>query len=211
MEEMMGTLNSIQIFILASIVLLSANVQAHSADTFTVVIKETGLTPNSSQIVYNDSVIWHNVDSNENITHRIVYDGDGDGLFNGSNDWDSGELVPECNQTGVNNTSECNVTFLVWFNGTFGVGVYEYQDLLSNGTVYNGTIIVTEDIHPDESLPQIGAKYGESNDDSPKEISDSEGIFTSLTAKDLLLISGVSTAVMALILILLIIVKPNSE
>ena len=77
--------------------------------------------------------------------------------------------------------------------------------------MYNGTIIVTEDIHPDESLPQIGAKYGESNDDSPKEISDSEGIFTSLTTKDLLLISGVSTAVMALILILLIIVKPNSE
>ena len=86
--------------ILVSMILLPLNVQAHSADTFTVVVKDTGLTPNSSQIMYNDSVIWHNVDSSENITHRIVFDGDGDGLYNGSNDWDSGELYPEC---GPNN------------------------------------------------------------------------------------------------------------
>ena len=65
--------------ILVSMILLPLNVQAHSADTFTVVVKDTGLTPNSSQIMYNDSVIWHNVDSSENITHRIVFDGDGDG------------------------------------------------------------------------------------------------------------------------------------
>ena len=114
--------------ILVSMILLPLNVQAHSADTFTVVVKDTGLTPNSSQIMYNDSVIWHNVDSSENITHRIVFDGDADGLYNGSNDWDSGELYPECgptNQTNQTNSSEsdaCNITFLMWFNGTFGVG-----------------------------------------------------------------------------------------
>ena len=49
-------------------IFLPMNVQAHAADTFTVVVKDTGLTPNSSQIMYNDSVIWHNVDSTENIT-----------------------------------------------------------------------------------------------------------------------------------------------
>ena len=157
--------------ILVSMILLPLNVQAHSADTFTVVVKDTGLTPNSSQIMYNDSVIWHNVDSSENITHRIVFDGDGDGLYNGSNDWDSGELYPECgpnNQTNQTNSSEsddCNITFLMWFNGTFGVGEYQYQDILSNGTVLNGTIIVMEDVHPAEAPPPIGSTFGVFDDD----------------------------------------------
>ncbi len=100
--------------ILLSSVVVAGSVQGHSADTFTVVIKESGLTPSSSQITYNDSVIWHNTDSRENMTHRIVFDFDGDGLFNGSDDWDSGELVSECNSTADNSTensteSECNI------------------------------------------------------------------------------------------------------
>ena len=81
--------------LLMCLVLLSSlvgagTVQAHSADTFTVVIKQSGLTPSSSQITYNDSVVWHNVDGRENITHRIVFDFDGDGFYNGTDDWDSG-------------------------------------------------------------------------------------------------------------------------
>ena len=114
-------------------------VQAHSADTFTVVIKESGLMPGSSQITYNDSVVWHNTDGRENITHRIVFDFDGDGLFNGTDDWDSGELVADCNttssenETGSTNESECNITFMVWFNGTWGIGEYNYQNMISDG------------------------------------------------------------------------------
>ena len=157
--------------------MLTGSVQAHSADTFTVVIKESGLTPSSSQIAYNDSVIWHNTDSRENITHRIVFDFDGDGLFNGSDDWDSGELLSECNSTTDNSTEnnsqpDCNITFLVWFNGTWGIGEYAYQDMLSDGTVLNGTVIVTEDVHVENSTsPAIGSSFGtfENNNDEVVE------------------------------------------
>ena len=142
-------------------------VQAHSADTFTVVIKQSGLMPGSSQITYNDSVVWHNTDGRENITHRIVFDFDGDGLFNGTDDWDSGELVADCNttanenETGAANESECNVTFMVWFNGTWGIGEYNYEDRLSDGTVLNGTIVVVEDVHVENSTaPDIGSTFG---------------------------------------------------
>jgi len=195
--------------ILVSMILLPLNVQAHSADTFTVVVKDTGLTPNSSQIMYNDSVIWHNVDSSENITHRIVFDGDGDGMYNGSNDWDSGELYPECgptNQTNQTNSSEsddCNITFLMWFNGTFGVGEYQYQDILSNGTVLNGTIIVMEDVHPAEAPPPIGSTFGVfDDDDEPTEVeSESEP----MDAKQLIVLVGIGSGVSAVLLIIVLI------
>ena len=112
--------------LLVFFLLIPGVVQSHSADTFTVVIKQSGLTPNSSQILYNDSVIWHNTDSRENITHRIVYDADGDGLYNGSEDWDSGILSSDCNSTNENESEDCKITFTVWFNGTWGIGEYKY-------------------------------------------------------------------------------------
>ena len=40
--------------------------------------------------------MWYNADSRENVTQRIVYDADGDGLYNGSEDWDSGEIYQDC-------------------------------------------------------------------------------------------------------------------
>ena len=90
------------------------------------------------------------------MTHRIVFDMDGDGLYNGTDDWDSGELVAECDNAATNGSDnesgdDCEFTFMVWFNGTWGVGEYNYQDMLSDGTVQNGTIVVTEDVHVENS------------------------------------------------------------
>ena len=63
------------------------------------------------------------------------------------------------NVTLENNTSnDCEIRFMVWFNGTWGVGEYNYQSILSNGETYNGTIIVTEDVHVEEPMPGIGNK-----------------------------------------------------
>ena len=197
--------------ILVSMIFLPMNVQAHAADTFTVVVKDTGLTPNSSQIMYNDSVIWHNVDSTENITHRIVFDGDGDGLFNGSNDWDSGELYPECgssnqtNETDSNQTEDCNMTFLVWFNGTFGVGEYHYQDILSNGTVLNGTVIVMEDVHPAEAPPPIGSTFGIFDDDDDGESTEAQSESEPMDARQLIMFVGIGSGVSAVLLIIVLI------
>ena len=187
-------------------------VQAHSADTFTVVIKQSGLMPGSSQITYNDSVVWHNTDGRENITHRIVFDFDGDGLFNGTDDWDSGELVADCNttanenETGATNESECNITFMVWFNGTWGIGEYNYEDRLSDGTVLNGTIVVVEDVHVENSTaPDIGSTFGTFED---RKSSDESAVEEDANqAQRMLLLIGVGSGIGAAGLLVLLLVR----
>ena len=62
--------------------------QAHTAESFTILIKEDGFSHSDQQIIQNDSVIWYNIDNSSNLTHRLVYDHDGDGLYNGTFDWD---------------------------------------------------------------------------------------------------------------------------
>ena len=187
-------------------------VQAHSADTFTVVIKQSGLMPGSSQITYNDSVVWHNTDGRENITHRIVFDFDGDGLFNGTDDWDSGELVADCNttanenETGATNESECSITFMVWFNGTWGIGEYNYEDRLSDGTVLNGTIVVVEDVHVENSTaPDIGSTFGTFED---RKSSD-EGVVEEDAdqAQRMFLLIGIGSGIGAAGLLVLLLVR----
>ena len=187
-------------------------VQAHSADTFTVVIKQSGLMPGSSQITYNDSVVWHNTDGRENITHRIVFDFDGDGLFNGTDDWDSGELVADCNtttnenETGATNESDCNVTFMVWFNGTWGIGEYNYEDRLSDGTVLNGTIVVVEDVHIENSTaPDIGSTFGtfEDRKNSGEETAEQDDS----QAQRMLLLIGIGSGIGAAGLLILLLVR----
>ena len=198
------------VLLLAS-VFLASSAHAHSADTFTVVIKESGLTPSSSQITYNDSVIWHNTDSRENITHRIVFDFDGDGLFNGSDDWDSGELVTECNSTADNSTgnntqTDCSITFLVWFNGTWGIGEYAYQDMLSDGTVMNGTIVVIEDVHVENSTaPAIGSSFGIFENGNDKQDNEEDGDANDV--REMLLFVGAVSGVGAVALLLLLLMR----
>ena len=82
--------------ILLSLILVPGIAQAHSASTFNVIIKQNDLQPGTTQIEYNDTIMWYNADSRENVTQRIVFDADGDGLYNGSEDWDSGEIYQEC-------------------------------------------------------------------------------------------------------------------
>jgi plastocyanin len=211
----MKQITSLLGLLLFTSVVLTGSVQAHSADTFTVVIKESGLTPSSSQIAYNDSVIWHNTDSRENITHRIVFDFDGDGLFNGSDDWDSGELLSECNSTTDNSTEnnsqpDCNITFLVWFNGTWGIGEYAYQDMLSDGTVLNGTVIVTEDVHVENSTsPAIGSSFGtfENNNDESVEDDDNDAD----DVRQMLLLLGAASGLGAAGLLVLLLMRRSGS
>ena len=211
----MKRITSLLGLLLFTSVVLTGTVQAHSADTFTVVIKESGLTPSSSQIAYNDSVIWHNTDSRENITHRIVFDFDGDGLFNGSDDWDSGELLSECNSTADNSTennsqTDCNITFLVWFNGTWGIGEYAYQDMLSDGTVLNGTVTVTEDVHVENSTsPAIGSSFGtfENNNDEIVEDDDNDAD----DVRQMLLLLGAASGLGAAGLLVLLLMRRSGS
>ena len=187
------------IVILFSLVIVPSHTQAHSASTFNVIIKQNDLQPGATQIEYNDSIMWYNADSRDNITHRIVFDADGDGLYNGSADWDSGEISQDCNYGGNNTTSDCQESFLVWFNGTWGVGEYNYQSIASNGEVLNGTIVVIEHVEEDTG-PSIGATFGSFDDD---EVEDDESSEEDDKKQLLLLVAG-SSAIASLLLIVLL-------
>ena len=186
--------------VLLSSVLVPSLAQAHSASTFNVIIKQNDLQPGATQIEYNDSIMWYNADSRENITHRIVFDADGDGLYNGSADWDSGEIKQDCNYGDNNTTSNCQESFLVWFNGTWGVGEYNYQSIASNGETLNGTIVVIEHIEEDTG-PSIGATFGSFEDNKVEDDSISDD---GDDKRQLLLLVAGSSAIGSLLLIVML-------
>ena len=188
------------VMVLISLVLVPSLAQAHSASTFNVIIKQNDLQPGATQIEYNDSIMWYNADSRENITHRIVFDADGDGLYNGSADWDSGEIEQDCNYGDNNTTSDCQESFLVWFNGTWGVGEYNYQSIASNGETLNGTIVVIEHIEEDTG-PSIGATFGSFEDNKVEDDSISND---DDNKRQLLLLIAGSSAIGSLLLIVML-------
>ena len=141
--------------LLALASLLITPAAAHDPGTFTVIVKANEHTPGSANLIVNDSVFFYNVDNRSNITHRIVYDADGDGLYNGSDDWDSGNLsyVCEIDSEGNKTDPTCEVTFTVPFLSNDTAGIYHYQDLITDGTFINGTVTVQGDSHPLDYQP----------------------------------------------------------
>ena len=187
-------------FMLIFLILAPGFAQAHSASTFNVIIKQNDLQPMATQIEYNDSIMWYNADSRENVTQRIVYDADGDGLYNGSDDWDSGAIHQDCPSPSNNSSSDCQESFTVWFNGTWGIGEYNYQSISSNGDVQNGTIVVIE--HVEENTgPAVGSTFGSFDDDNT-ESSDED---TEDDIKQILLFIGAISAIGSIALIVLLI------
>lgn len=170
-----------------ALILVPGYAQAHSASTFNVIIKQNDLQPMTTQIEYNDSIMWYSADSRENVTQRIVFDADGDGLYNGSEDWDSGEISRDCPPPSNNSSSDCQESFMVWFNGTWGVGEYNYQSISSNGDIQSGTIVVIEHVE-ENNEPTVNSNFDSfyeedaesSDDDSMKQIFLTIGIISAL-------------------------------
>ena len=186
------------LLLLAFASLLITPAAAHDAGTFTVIVKANVHQPGSAELIVNDSVFFYNVDNRTNITHRIVYDADGDGLYNGTDDWDSGNLSSECALDGDGNKTDedCEVTFTVEFNSTEMAGAYAYQDLLSDGTVINGTVTVNLDGHSeDDQTPSHG---GNDPGSAPGTLAGGDG---ELTRTDWLLYIAFAALIGAMLLL----------
>ena len=190
------------------------SVQAHTASSFTVLIQENGFSQDSPQIIQNDSVIWYNVDNQSNLTHRIVYDYDGDGFYNGTFDWDSGELSYEC-ERDENNTKldeNCTINFMVTLDMNWTIGNYTYQDIRSDGSVVNATIQLMADnsTHVEANVPAIGSEFGVINDDNDTTTStehENEG----LTPEKMLLYVGLFTGISSGLLLGILIARRSGE
>ena len=201
------------VFLLLTVVVytpLQAN--AHTASAFTVLVKEDGFSQTAPEIFHNDSIIWYNTDNASNLTHRLVHDHDGDGLYNGSLDWDSGELHAYC-ERDENNTkidASCNTSYVVEFNINWTEGDYAYQDLRSDGTVVNATIRLFKDMdsHNASTAPSIGSSFGV-NDDASDDSSESD---EAMTPEDMLLYVAMGTGGAAVLLLgLLVLRRPENS
>lgn len=201
------------VFLLLTVVVytpLQAN--AHTASAFTVLVKEDGFSQTAPEIFHNDSIIWYNTDNASNLTHRLVHDHDGDGLYNGSLDWDSGELHAYCERDG-NNTkvdASCNTSFVIQFDINWTEGDYAYQDLRSDGSVVNATIRLFKDMdsHNASTAPSIGSSFGV-NDDASDDSSESD---EAMTPEDVLLYIAMGTGGAAVLLLgLLVLRRPENS
>lgn len=198
------------VLLLAGVVTLPGMANAHTASAFTVLVEDDGFSQSSPEIFHNDSIIWYNVDNGSNITHRLVYDHDGDGLYNGTFDWDSGELHADC-ETDENNTkidANCTTMFFVVFDVNWTEGDYGYQDLRSDGTVADGTIRLFKDMdsHNASNPPSIGSSFGVTQDSDSQSMDDAEGK-EELSPEDVLLYIAVGTGVSAVLLLGLLIAR----
>ena len=185
---------------------------AHTASAFTVLVKENGFSQSSPEIFHNDSIIWHNTDNASNLTHRLVHDHDGDGLYNGSLDWDSGELHAYCERDENNSKvdASCNTSFVIEFNINWTEGDYAYQDLRSDGSVVNATIRLFKDMdsHNASTAPTIGSSFGV-NDDAP---ADNTQTNEAATPEDVLLYIAMGTGGAAVLLLgLLVLRRPENS
>ena len=179
--------------------LLAPPVEADGDVPFTVILKAEGPVPANATIEHNISILWINTDSTENVTHRILLDADGDGIFNGSADIDSGELQAECEQdeNGTLLDEDCSVSFELTFNGTLTNGTFAYLDRPSSGTMHYGNITVEAHGHGEE-----GEDGAHAHDDSHPH-DDEEPSTESERAAWLLWVAGLSAGGAALLALLM--------
>ena len=187
--------------------------QGHTASSFTVLVQENGFSQTSPEIIQNDSIVWHNIDNDSNVTHRLVYDHDGDGLYNGTFDWDSGELQAYC-ERDENNTkvdSNCSSSFMVIFDMNWTVGNYSYQDIRSDNTTVNATIRLLADTgeHVEPNSPAIGSQFGVNNDEDVENNEATED--SGLTPETMLLYVGIFTGISSVALLVLLIFRRSER
>lgn len=151
---------TIVITLLLSFQLMVPNVSAHTGGTFTIIVSKNGVQPYNVQMLVNDTARWINVDDTVNVTHRILVDANSDGIYDGEDDWKSGNLTDSCEHiNGTKIDDNCNAYFDIIFNETSLnmsyediVGKYNFTDLVFNETSGNtttiyGTVTVYSDKH----------------------------------------------------------------
>jgi hypothetical protein len=174
---------------------------AHEPNTFTMIIGEGEPIPGNvtGQILFtNDSVWFRNVDDRENITHQIRLDIDGDGLFNGTEDLDSGDLYSSCDldENGTKVNEDCEVVFKVLFNESTGLisGIFHYEDVRSDGEVFTGRLVVNKDEH----TTNVGPDPNYSTEEDVEESVTEEG-----DERQILIVVSMSAAIAAIAILLL--------
>ena len=154
---------------------LSPIVSAHEPKEYTILLTKGGTTPQSipdDVLVQTDFLFFMNVDDREGVRHRIQFDADGDGLFNGSDDFSSNWLSGSCDldENGSKVDDSCMVTEAILLgpeNGLLPGTIQLRHQIMNNSRLSeeNLSVTFTEDVHnqpnPEVGLPQTPQENSE--------------------------------------------------
>ena len=148
---------------------LSPAVSAHEPKEYTILLTQEGTTPQTipdDVLVQTDFLFFMNVDERGGVSHRIQFDADGDGLFNGSDDFSTNWLRGSCDldENGSKVDESCMVTEAILLgpeNGLLPGTIQLQHQIMRNSSISEGNLSVTfrEDVHnqpnPEIALPQM--------------------------------------------------------
>ena len=154
-------------FLLATF--LSPVVSAHEPKEYTILLTQEGTTPQTipdDVLVETDFLFFMIVDERGGVSHRIQFDADGDGLFNGSDDFSTNWLSESCDldENGSKVDESCMVTEAILLgpeNGLLPGTIQLQHQIMSNSSISEENFSVTfrEDVHnqpnPEVVLPQM--------------------------------------------------------
>ena len=140
---------------------------AHEQKTLTVILNDEGVVSGNitdPSFLQGNAVWFRMFDDTNNTTMNVRLDVNRDGVFNASDDFDSGMLVRECDldENGSLVDDTCAVSALYAFDLNASVGAYQFWVYRShNGSevVWNHSIIVHKDVHEEEG-PTPGDCFG---------------------------------------------------
>ena len=150
-------------FILASF--LTSTVYAHEPKEYTILLTKEGMTPQTipeDVLVRTDFLFFMNVDDREGASHRIQFDADGDGLFNGSDDFSTNWLSGSCDldENGSKVDESCMVTEAILLgpeNGLLPGTIQLRHQTMKDSLILeeNLSVTFTEDLH-NQPEPEAG-------------------------------------------------------
>lgn len=154
---------------------LSSVVSAHEPKEYTILLTHEGTTPQTipdDVLVQTDFLFFMNVDDREGVSHRIQFDADDDGLFNGSDDFSSNWLSGSCDldENGSKVDDSCMVTEAILLgpeNGLLPGTVQLRHQIMNNSHISEENLSITfmEDVHsqpnPEIGLPQVPQENSE--------------------------------------------------
>ena len=148
---------------------LSPVVSSHEPKEYTILLTKEGTTPQTipdDVLVQTDFLFFMNVDDRGGVNHRIQFDADGDGLFNGSDDFSTNWLSGSCDldENGSKVDESCMVTEAILLgpeNGLLPGTIHLRHQIMSNSSISEENLSVTfnEDVHnqpnPEVVPPEI--------------------------------------------------------
>ena len=149
------------------LVLLAPASQAHEQKTLSVILTEDGVVSGNitDPSFLQGNAVWFQMhDDTNNTTMTVRLDVNLDGVFNATDDFDSGEMMDECelDENGSLVDESCIVSAIYAFDMNATVDTYAFWVIRThNGTetMWDHSIIVHKDVH-EEDGPSPGDCFG---------------------------------------------------